>query len=1253
MAERKVEWTDEQKRAIAARGSDVLVTASAGTGKTAVLSGRCASIVSDKSICPDVGSILVLTFTDAAAEQMRLRIAEQLRAAFVETKASHLRQQLMLLPGADISTIHSFCKRLITQYFYKLGLDPTFSVIDADEAKLLKAEVLEKTVDWAWQQSHLRQALEQLLYRRDLRTNDGFLAKIIDISDFLDGVVSRQDWYERAYQLAEAANPFTGDLGKKQRQIVSDKLKRIRSELGHAQKLCETADPEGGWAQKCQESYVEPVERCIALLESGNWDKCAEEIRAFSKPRISKPKELEQALAELIRKTVKKAIDSLAELSKLAVLNPDYLDRISGSASLQTKVLVDLVKKFDRLYAGSKQSINCLDFADLEHYALQLLTHDGALEDRLIPSETALALRRTYRYIFVDEYQDINPVQQAILKMLSSPGNVFVVGDVKQSIYAFRGAEPAIFIEDLKSTSSDPANAPSGFRVDLNANFRSAKGILDFVNKVFSRIMTGSDFAGIDYDESAQLRPAVVDESRDQAACDEGRAVEFHIIDEASAVQDWENAEVGGPREDESFDVVSTRQRQAAMIAKRVRQIVGADNGKPEFQIYDKEQGCMRDIQYRDIVVLMRSLAKKANDYVEVLRLAGIPVSCQATAGYFEATEINDMLCLLKVLDNPQRDIELAAVLRSPFFNVSDSELAQIRLHSKAGRQAGNFYADVLRYCECGPDSEVASRLKEVLDRIEQWRAAARQDNLADLIWRVYRQTGFLSFVSALPNGQARRANLLKLHDRAIQFEGFASSGGVPSLTRFVQFIERLLEVGQDWAPAEPENAAGNAVRVLSVHKSKGLEFPVVFLAELQSRFNKKDINADIVADAGETLGLQIIDREFNSKLRSLAHQVIAEQKLSKALAEEMRILYVATTRARDRLILTASQKQKYCREIIYDGFFFGEQCIADWRLRDCQSPLDWILYGLSDQKSLQAAFKTCVAEEVGDSDLFTLRLHGQEELQQLSKFIIGLKKDKLGRTRKAIRTSPSKGKESKLLSRVKKSLSWRYKFGCATLLPAKDSVTQLTHRSDEYVRFDYSRSLDRQPAVLMVAEPDVGDPLEARLIGTATHLVISQLDLGSPVTKEVVEKRLEKLLADGAITEAVAKRVHTESILEFFQSDLGRLVFDTKNTIWREWLFTLAMPAFEFTGSSHERRATSDETIVVQGIIDMLIQTPQGLVVVDFKTDNVTTKQVMERAKVYRLQMDLYGRAARAIVKDEVRGKWLYFLRPRAAIRV
>lgn len=1253
MAEKKIRWTEQQRRAIEARGSDVLVTASAGTGKTEVLSGRCVSILSDTSISADVLNILVLTFTEAAAEQMRSRIARRLKDAFIETGEPHLRRQLTLLQGADISTIHAFCKRIITEYFYKLGIDPTLGVLDADEARLIKAEVLQKTIDWAWEQGNLAQGLEQLLQRRDPRVNEGFLSTIMELSDFLDGIVSRQAWYERAAKLTEVVNPLMSGLGEKQKQIIDKALSDSLSRLRHAQRLYESQGAGGGWAEALQLSHVEPIEACGELLREGDWDRCSEAIRSYSKLRTRKPRDVDEPVAELLYKTARAVVNACKGLSKLAVVNPEYLDMLGSSVASQTRLLVELVKRFDMLYAQTKRTLNCVDFADLEHLALRLLSEEGACENGRAPSETALALRNRYEYIFVDEYQDINSVQEGIINALSSGDNVFVVGDVKQSIYAWRGAKPTIFLDRLREISANVPDRSAGVRVDLNANFRSAKPILDFVNRIFARVMTSS-FAQLDYDDSARLTPARVDESVGQTPRTDAAIVEFHVLDETADDQGVEDEERDESVAEPDLNIVTSRQRQATLVARRIRQMVGSETGEAEFQVYDKEQDCLRDVQYGDIVVLMRSLAKKANDYVEVLRLAGVPVSCEATAGYFETTEINDMICLLKVLDNPQRDIELAAVLRSPFFNVTDTELAKIRLHDRTKLLAKNYYDCVLKYCDGGPDAELAATLQGILDRLDAWRTMARRGKLADLIWQVYRETGYLSFVSALPNGRARRANLLKLHDRAIQFEGFASSSPLPSLTRFVEFVERLREIGQDWSPAEPESAAGNAVRILSVHKSKGLEFPVVFLAELESKFNISDIHADVLADAGGELGLQMIDSSSNSKLQSLAHQVIAEQKKSTALAEELRILYVATTRARDRLVLTASQKGNHCRQIITDGIFFGHGPIPYWQIRSCNSPLEWILYGLSDQISLHEALQTGFAERARDDRLFGFRLCGHDDVRQLSEYVLRLRS---GRARKAAAAVPacSQGTGSKLLAQLKQSLAWRYPFEQAALVPAKSSVTRLTHRDDEYAEFDYSRALDRQPAALVSGEPNLLEPAEARLIGTATHLVISQLDLGQPVTEAAIQALKDKLVADGAMTMEIAGRIDTASVLTFLESELGGVVLDSENTVWREWPFTFGLTASEWRDSRLSEDATyaTEDRIIIQGIIDMLVRTPDGLIVIDFKTDHVTADRISERAELYRQQLNLYGKAASAILRSPLIAKWLHFFVPKRSIEV
>jgi ATP-dependent helicase/nuclease subunit A len=1252
MAEKKIKWTVQQAIAVTTHDHDVLVAASAGTGKTSVLSGSCVNLVSDKSRCPDVCSMLVLTFTNAAADQMRSRIAEQLNDEFLKTGDPHLRYQSILLPAADISTIHSFCKRLITEYFYLLELDPTFRVIESDEQTLLKAEVLEKTIDWAWQQPNLAQALQLLLSGRSLQPNDGFLSNIIELSDFLNSVILRDKWYDRSLALAGAVNPFSTEPGTKQKQIIAKKLKDILIQIQYAQQLYKNENTGGKWAAKWQENFVDYIVKYIGLLKNNNWDEFAKEIASFPKPLKKpeyKPRDVDGPVAEVISNTARAAREAFEKLSDLAVLNPDYLDKISFSAGIQTKLLIELVKQFDRLYSQTKLAINCLDFADLEHYALKLLTEKTEDSDTLSPSKTALALRRKYRYIFVDEYQDINPVQQEILNALGSDSNVFVVGDVKQSIYAFRGAEPRIFIERLRPASTDMTTSPKSLRVDLNANFRSAKGILDFVNKIFGRIMTAS-FANIDYDRSAQLIPA---DERIIGDC--GPIVELNILDETPAKPDAQDCESQESDDDSEVRPVSSRRHQAAMIARQIRQMTGADTGKAQFQIYDKKLGKKRDVEYRDITILMRSPAKRVNDYVEVLRLAGIPVSCQDWTGYFEQTEIRDCVSLLKILDNPQRDIELASVLRSGFFNITDTELAKVKLHSK--NDNANFYQCLLEYSKSGHDIELTEKLKAALELIEQWRTLARRDSLADVIWQIFRQTSLLSFVCAMPNGTERRANLLMLHDRAIQFENFAGSSGTASLTRFIQFIEKLEQSGRDWTSAEPETSAVNAVQIMSVHKSKGLEFPVVFLAELDSRFNKTDSVNDCLIDSDDTLGLRIVDRGLNSKLSTLAHQVIAERKAEINLAEEMRILYVATTRAKERLILTACEKSKHCQYLISNGLLSGTSPIADWQLRSCNNLFDWILYGLCDQKILHETFKTGLADKASDNNLFNLKLYSQSELDQFSKYIDDLKnqKSKARNKKSKIKNQKLKSKKSvgtESFSQVKKLLTWQYDFADNCYLRAKESVTQLTHYNDEYVKFDYTGLLERKPKAILPAGILSSDT--AKLIGTATHLLIASLDLTKPVNKQVIQHTIEKLLSYGAITDDIAEHINIDSILTFFQSPIGRLALKHSGNIEQEWPFSFALPASNVrdsrlvTGdSSHAERTAQGEFIIIQGIIDMLIKTPIGLVVVDFKTDRITAAQTKERAELYREQLNLYSLAASEILKSQTIGKWLYFLTP------
>lgn len=1224
MADKERKWTVQQKLAINERDRDILVSASAGTGKTAVLSGRCVGFLADKKQATDASQILVLTFTDAAAEEMRSRIAQQLRGQFAKSPDGFLLGQLLGLDAAYISTIHSFCRQIITEHFYLLGIDPAFRIIAEDEQKLLKYEVLNETIEMAWSDSSLAAGLNELLYRRDIQgAGSGFLERIIGLSEYLDSVVRRDQWYERADELAELTALPSSELAEKQKQIILNKLKECRSRFQYSI-LLDKKFTDGYLAEQITNDYLTEVNDHIKAIEAGDFKKCIKQIAEYTGTRFRpKPKNISKDQADLVKAPAKKAIETLKHLRELAMINPDYERMVAPLAGLQTKVMAELVKRFDLRYDLAKRRSNCLDFADLEHLMLRLLDENNSIAEKL---------KGRFKYIFVDEYQDINALQQSILDKISGDKNVFVVGDVKQSIYAFRQAKPEIFLGRLKGASEKTGKKNLPLRIDLSDNFRSRKGVLDFANMVFSRIMTSS-VSLVDYDNRAFLAPGFDYKALEQ----QEPLVEMYVLNEQAPDEEAEDSKEPG-----DTGTVSASQRQAAFIAKRIKQMIGTQRGKAEFKVYDKLLNDYRDVDYCDVVILMRSPASRANEYVEVLRSAGIPVNSQSSAGYFAQTEITDSISLLKVLDNPQRDIELAAVLRSPFFKITDTELAMIRRSGKEAESERSFYDCVVQYSESGKDKTLREKITQALSRIERWRRQGRQGSLSDLLWQIYRQSGYLSFVSALPNGRQRKANLLKMHDRAIQFEGFVSGSQTGSLTRFVEFIERLLKQQQDWASAQADNTE-NAVRIMSVHKSKGLEFAVVFLAELNRKFNKTDSQQDCLIDEKNALGLRIVEPLSKTKLSSIAHQVIAEEKLHMTLAEEMRILYVAMTRARERLILCASKKTAECADILTSCQVPGDEEVRNWQLRSAKCPFEWILYGFGGSDELKKLFDKDGPKNSVSTKLYRAERIELNELDEITTTILQAAKERSANLGKPSDSAIKSGKE--ILSKVKRSLNWRYPFEELTKLQAKSSVSELTHRDDEFAKTDLANSLTRVPRA--VFKEKGAEKTDGKLTGAATHLVIKELDLTKEVTPKSIHTVIDKLVSENKFPSEVAEKIDNDSIVKFFQSDLGRSALENQDSLKREWEFT-----FAYTDSIPGDLADK-ESVVVQGIIDMVIPTPAGPVVIDFKTDNVNADNINLQAESYYQQLRLYAKAASAILEKKIAGTWLYFLRPGCAVSI
>jgi ATP-dependent helicase/nuclease subunit A len=1238
MSEEKVKLTLSQRLAVETMGRNVLVAASAGTGKTSVLARRCANLLADEERAVDVSQMLVLTFTEAAAGEMRSRIGRILLDMYRHRGGCHLRRQLLCLDDAYISTIHSFCRRLITEHFYLLGIDPTFGIIESDERDLLRMECLDRTVREAWDDATLAQSLEVVLKGRNVNdTTGGFFSNIEKLSGFVDSLPDRVGFYDKAVELAGAGIGGGGVVTDKMRDQVLAEIDSIRERIEFAG-VCEGHYREDNrWLDLFEENYLPLLERVEGLVKAFEFDKAGEAVGGFEHPRMNAPKSEDKYLKEIIKGPFVRARDAVKKLGGLALFNPRYDEVVGAGVSLQVRTMVELTRRFEGRYEAAKERLNCLDFSDLQHLALRLL------DER---AEVASDLRGRLRYVFVDEYQDINELQKAIIDRVSGRDNCFVVGDVKQSIYGFREARPELFVSELAGAvpleievgSGEGSDAYDGVadsgRVDLRDNFRSREEVLDFVNAVFSRVMRES-VCSVDYDASAQLRAGF--EYEDFGAGG-GEHTEIYVIDEDDDGYD-EGDDGGGGSE------VSKAQRQACFIAERIKRMVGVDGGVAEFNVYDRAAGAYRPVRYGDIAILMRARSGSASEYVEVLQLAGVPVVADAGAGRFEATEVTDMICLLKVLDNPRSDIELASVLRGPMFGFTDDELAEVRAGVERCEVSESPFCDrVYGYCENGADADLRGRLEAAVERLGEWRAEARSGLLSELIWRVYRETGLLGFVSAMLNGSARRANLMAVYQRAVQFEGFASSRTGVSLFRFVEFIEKLTGSDKLLLSSEADaGEAGDAVRIMSVHQAKGLEYPVVFLAELGRRFNMRDTQGEVLLDGDVTVGVDVYEGESGGRVASIGQEVIKVLKRREGLAEEMRILYVAMTRAREKLVLTAGAEGGRCRGRLMEYKAAGTGGLRDFHLLEAGNLFDWVLMAVAEYRQVLELFGVDGEVAKDAAGLFSIdRLEPGALDERVSGLLRGRDKASFRELFDVADVGVAGAEAAKKIERLKEVLGFEYPFKDAACRRAKTSVTYLT-RGDEFAEFNAVESIRRRGIAAgnkavggrsWAAEgggKDISGGQAAR-VGTASHMVLETIDLSRKPGRDDVLGQVENLVSESRISAVDAEAVDVDSIVRFFDTEVGERVLEAGANCLREWSFT-------YCGGSAEP--------VIQGVVDLLVPVGGDWVLIDFKTDRVDAAGAAERGGRYSGQIGYYREAAEAILGGKVTEAYVYFLLP------
>ncbi len=1156
-----IELTRQQQAVVDNRGGDLLVSAAAGSGKTRVLVERLMQRIEQGE---DVDRFLVITFTNAAAAELRDRIAAAIHARLAQRPNDrHLRRNATLVYQAQICTIDAFCLDFLRQWGHLAGLDPDFRLCDQGTGEELRREALEEVLERRYaniaDDPGFQALADSMAGDRDDQTLESVIldihAKVQSQASPLDWLMERKADFDLTGETAPEDTPWGKLLLSDARELAQYWAHTLQGVLQELEEDPILWNNYGGTLG----TTIYGLER---VREAQGWDELAKALQqvAFERPK-AKRGDCDEALKERakgLREACKKQLEKLRQ--RFQVSAAEAMEDLRAIAPAMT-ALLDVVAEFDRAFVALKGRHRLIDFADGEHLTAALLT-DGEGN----PSPLALEWRKRYVEIMVDEYQDTNGVQNAIFDALSQGDNLFLVGDVKQSIYRFRLADPTIFLDKYRRFAPwETAEKGQGRTIPLSANFRSCPEVLDSTNFVFRNVMTQS-VGELDYDENQALR-----HGRQDLQPDPQYATELCCVD-LSQLPDQE-------------DKVNKDLVQARLVARRMKELLAS--GLP---IGD------RPLRPDDMVILLRSPGSTLRWYAAALDEAGIPWSAEGGREFFGTTEISVAISLLQVVDNPRQDVPLLAVLRSPVFAFSPDRLAQLR----AGC-SGCVYEAV----EAGAQREEADCVA-FLTLLGELRALAAEESSHKLLWYIYQRTDLPAIFAAMPQGGARRANLMALYEEARRFE----SGGHKGLMAFLIHLTRLAENGLP-VPVEGESVGG--VRILSIHRSKGLEFPVVFLCGLEHQFNTEDTRSTILFHPDLGLGPKRVDRQRMLRYSTIARDGVALRLSQQLIAEEMRLLYVAMTRAEHKLILFTSVNgknlkldklaaQAQCppppRQVA------GASCMAEWVLtpalcREDSQPL-W------DELGLQ---RPCSAPQQGYRWDVKLLTPTQEDAARVGPLEIG------GEAEQGV----------ELPAGWQEALTWSYPHEVSAQMPSKLTATQLKGRDkDAEAAQDGVEYAPAKPTVTLRRPVFQGQrPLTPAQQGTALHMVMQYLNFDRTGSLEEIQEEIARLVAMQFITPQQGEAVDPGRVLAFFQSPLGqRLVASPQ--MEREFKFSMLVPAADYYPN-----AEAGEEVLLQGVVDCWFVEEDGTVtVLDFKTDRVSEATVEQRAKEYRPQLEAYSRA-------------------------
>lgn len=1347
-------WSDDQWRAIAESGDDILVAAAAGSGKTAVLVERIIRKISKEENGFSVDRLLVATFTKAAAAEMRQRIREALDRELEENgENDHLRRQLSLLGKASITTLHSFCLEVIRRYYQIIPIDPGFRILNEHEAEMMRQELLQELLEEKYGEVGEDGADSVFVQLADWfsgeRSDDAVHALIQRLHDYARSHPWPEQWLRDT--AADFSLPDTDSLGRT--PWVLSILEEAKLTLaGAASQLIqgrEIALQPGGPAPYA-ENLTTDLEMVNALQEAVNERPWAELYDIFmevyfGKLKACKKDSTDPGLQEMVKELRDSVKKSILDLQKALFGRPAdvFLRELNEAAPLMAE-LAETVIAFGERYRIEKAGRGLVDFSDLEHYCLQILRHPDSLPGHSLPSDAAMEYRAQFDEVLLDEYQDTNSVQEEIVRLISreTPGNRFMVGDMKQSIYRFRLAEPGLFLDKYRSfgskntggssntvgeseLSEKPNESSGGSVIDLARNFRSRMEVVNAVNMIFRQIMNET-VAEINYDERAELVYGANFPGAAEKGPDTFFAPELLLIDRGAAagkVEETEDSET--PLQESEAIESETAQLEARAIARRISQMTGLNGGSP-LLIFDKGLKIMRPVIYGDIVILLRSARIWTPLIIEELRMEGIPAYGDLNKGYFEATEVEIALSLLKIVDNPQQDIPLAGVLRSPVVGLTEEELAKVRMYSHgsfyhavqmaANMQDGKeteeeydlFSAHVIETASAAEEkvtsdnndeiiNEVESgsgalpkislklkhKLKNFLERLESWRDAARQGSLSDLIWRIYGESGYLEWVGGLPGGSQRQNNLKALYDRAVQFENDTAARG---LFRFLVFISRLRENGGDLGVAGGGGEEGNGVRIMTIHKSKGLEFPVVFIAGMAKQFNRQDLHSPFLMHKELGFGPRFVERETRVSYPTLPYLAINRRTKLELLAEEMRVLYVALTRPRDKMILVGTVRDLPRKIASWSSVQNRDELLlADHLLARGRSYLDWVGPALIRHPAAAILRKLGGSEGTvstvlhSDVSNWSMSVQNASELNS-GAFLPSDNSEDKAEERQSVLKALQKGESVSVYGSVNsdeiaRRLEWPYPFAAASGIPAKTSVTELKSLllMQDQPSYDLleesgypvtSTENNKRTDVAGADSLHLRRPkfMEKRSLtpaerGTAYHTVMQHIPLEGSVDPKVVVETLARLQRLAILTAEQVEAVSPDQIETFYTNELGRRLIDSSWKL-REMPFSYMLPAGEaYGGLDYMNKAVTElshgnnnegfsEGVLIQGVIDCLFREEDRIILLDYKTDSVLEHQGgLEALKEkYRFQLELYSKALHDILGEPISEIWLYF---------